>query len=161
MRRNSKSVRRCKRKTSQNKPENQVFCPILTISLEQNKKCQISDAVHCIPSPLKVSNQFYHISGGYVQKTTQKQPEMVLSANKRTFEISKLQNYVSHVYETWTDMYHLNTFHLHRNEGGSKWVGGGSIQNTIKKCYEINEISTLTSSYNSLENAMKVGIFLR
>ena len=42
-------------------------------------------------------------------------------------------------------MSHVNTFHLHRNQGGSEWDGGGQIQKSIKKCHEINKISTLTS----------------
>ena len=58
------------------------------------------------------------------------------------------------------DMNHLNTFHLHRNKGGSKWAGGGRIQKKIKKYNEFNKISTLTSRNNSLQNALKVGIFL-
>ena len=57
-------------------------------------------------------------------------------------------------------MHHLNTFHLHKNGGGNEWAGGGHIQKTIKKCHEINKISTLTSPKNSSENAIKVGIFL-
>ena len=32
------------------------------------------------------------------------------------------------------DMYHLNTFHFDRNEGGSERAGGWGIQKTIKKC---------------------------
>ena len=57
-------------------------------------------------------------------------------------------------------MSHVNTFHLHRNQGGSEWDGGGQIQKSIKKCHEINKISTLTSPSNSLQNAMNFGIFL-
>ena len=37
-------------------------------------------------------------------------------------------------------MYHLNTFHLDKDEGGSKWAGGVCIQKTIKKYHEINQI---------------------
>ena len=29
------------------------------------------------------------------------------------------------------DMYHLNTFDLHREEVGIEWAGGGRIQNII------------------------------
>ena len=57
------------------------------------------------------------------------------------------------------DMYHLNTFHLQQNEGSSEWVGGRCIQRTIKKCHEINKVSTLTSHKNSLQNTMKVEFF--
>ena len=59
------------------------------------------------------------------------------------------------------DMYHLNTFHLEQNEGGSEWAGGGCIQKTIKKSHEINIISSLTSNKNSLKKAMKIGVFLQ
>ena len=58
------------------------------------------------------------------------------------------------------DMYHLNSFHLHRNEGGSEWAGDEHIPKTIKKWHEINKILTLTSSYTSFQNAMNIVIFL-
>ena len=45
-------------------------------------------ALHCIASLVKISNKFDHISVGYIQKTTQKQPEIVVSAGMETFEIS-------------------------------------------------------------------------
>ena len=44
-------------------------------------------------------DQVDQILGGYFQKTNQKHSEMVLSTAKRTFQISKLQNYMSHVNE--------------------------------------------------------------
>ena len=47
------------------------------------------DALRCIASLVKISKEFDHISVGYVQKTTQKQPKTVLSAGMKTFEISK------------------------------------------------------------------------
>ena len=50
------------------------------------------DALHCIASLVQVSNKVDHISVGYVQKTAQKQPKIVLSAGMETFEISKLKN---------------------------------------------------------------------
>ena len=59
------------------------------------------------------------------------------------------------------DMYHLNTFHLQQNEGGSEWAGGECIQKTIKKSHEINIISSLASNKNSLKKAMKIGVFLQ
>ena len=49
------------------------------------------DALRCIVSLVKISNEFDHISVGYVQKTAEKQPKIVLSAGMKTFEISKLQ----------------------------------------------------------------------
>ena len=61
------------------------------------------DVLRCIASLVKISNEFDHISVGYVQKTAQKQPKTVLSAGMKTFEISKLENYKeSDIYETWT-----------------------------------------------------------
>ena len=51
------------------------------------------DPLRCIPSLVKISNEFDLITLGYVQKTTQKQPKTVLSAGMKTFEISKLENY--------------------------------------------------------------------
>ena len=60
------------------------------------------DALHCIVSLVKISNKFDHISVGYVQKTAQKQPKIVLSAGMKTIEISKLENYkLSDINETW------------------------------------------------------------
>ena len=47
------------------------------------------DALRCIASLV----EFDHISVGYILKTTQKQPKIVLSAGMKTFEISKLENY--------------------------------------------------------------------
>ena len=66
-------------------------------------------------------------------------------------------------------MYHLNTFQLQENEGENQGGGvqggarksGGCIQKAMKKCHEINIISTLRSNKNSLKNAMKLGfVFL-
>ena len=51
------------------------------------------DALRCIASLVKISNEFDHISVGYVQKTAQKQSKTVLPAGMKTFEISKLENY--------------------------------------------------------------------
>ena len=50
------------------------------------------DALQYIASLVKISNKFDHISMGYVQKTTQKQPKIVLSAGMKLFESSKLEN---------------------------------------------------------------------
>ena len=41
-------------------------------------------------------------------------------------------------------MYHLNTFYIHKNEGGSEFVGGRCVKKAIKKCHEINKFSILT-----------------
>ena len=43
-------------------------------------------------------------------------------------------------------------------EGGES--SGGWIKKAMKKCDEFNKISTLTSNKNSLEKAMKLGVFL-
>ena len=58
------------------------------------------DPLCCIASLVKISNEFDHILVGYVQKTDQKQPKIVLSAGMKTFEISKLVNCKSDVNET-------------------------------------------------------------
>ena len=49
------------------------------------------DVLQCTASLVKVSNKFDHISVGYVQKTAQKQPKIVLSGGMKLFEISKLR----------------------------------------------------------------------
>ena len=59
------------------------------------------DALQWIASLVKISDKFDHISVGYVQKTAQKQPKIVLSNGMKTFEISKLDNYKSDLNETW------------------------------------------------------------
>ena len=59
------------------------------------------DALQCIASLVKISNKFDHISVGYVQKTAQKQPKIVLSAGMKTSEISKLNNNKLDINETW------------------------------------------------------------
>ena len=45
------------------------------------------DALYCIASLVRISNKFDHISVGYIQKTTQKQPKVVPFAGMKTFEI--------------------------------------------------------------------------
>ena len=56
-------------------------------------------------------------------------------------------------------MYLLNTFHVPKNEGVNECVRERRIQKIQKKRYKINKISTLTSPNNSLQNAIRVGIF--
>ena len=51
----------------------------------------MSDALRYIASLVKISNEFDHISVGYVQKTAQEQPKTVLSAGMKTFEFQELQ----------------------------------------------------------------------
>ena len=52
------------------------------------------DALQYIASMVKLSNKVDHSSVGYVQKPAQKQPNIVLSAGMKLFEISKLKNYL-------------------------------------------------------------------
>ena len=59
------------------------------------------DALCCTASLVKISNEFDHISVGYIQKTNQKQPKIVLSAVMKTFEFSKLVNCKSDVIERY------------------------------------------------------------
>ena len=61
----------------------------------------MSDVLQCIASLVKILDKFDHVSVGYVQKTAQKQPKIVLSASMKIFEISKLENYKSDINETW------------------------------------------------------------
>ena len=50
------------------------------------------DALHCATSLVKVSNKFDYNSVGYVQKTAQKQPKIVPSAeNIWNFKTGELQ----------------------------------------------------------------------
>ena len=58
------------------------------------------------------------------------------------------------------NIYHLKIFCLPKNEGVKDWEGEGHIQINTKKWHEINNISTLISPNNILENAIKVEIFL-
>ena len=57
------------------------------------------------------------------------------------------------------DMYHLNTFHTHRNEGGSELTRGRGIQKTIKKCHKISINVALIRPNYSLKKAMYVEVF--
>ena len=68
---------------------------------------------------------------------------MILSTSLKTFEISKLGHYKSDTMKLDPDMYHLNTFHVSKNQGVKKWAGGLRKQKTNKKCSKINEILTL------------------
>ena len=86
---------------------------------------------------------------------------MVLFPAKRTFKISQLQSYMSHVNETWPRYVPPQQLSF-AGKWGWQWMGGwvGCIQKTIKKCHEINIIFTLTRPNNGLKNAMKVGFVL-
>ena len=57
------------------------------------------------------------------------------------------------------EKYHLNTFHMHPNEGGSELATGRGIQKTIKIFHEINIISALTRPNNSLKKLRTSGFF--
>ena len=118
------------------------------------------DALCCIPLLVKMPNKFDHISVGYVQKTSQKQPKIVLSAGMKTSEIPRLQNYKqSDINETWSRYVTLNTFNIPKNEDVNEWTSGGHNQKTTRKCHEIKRILTLTSFKTSLENGKEIGIF--
>ena len=85
---------------------------------------------------------------------------MVLSAGTKTFEIWKLGNYKWDINETWPRQ--IPPEYLpYTKKWGCKWMcrRGGHPKNT-KKRHKINKISTLTWSNNSLQNTMKVRIFL-
>ena len=58
------------------------------------------DVLRYIASLMKISNDFDHISVGYIQKTDQQQPKIVFSAGMKSFEISKIVNGKSEVNET-------------------------------------------------------------
>ena len=58
------------------------------------------DALQCMSSLVKISSRFDHISVVYVQKTSQKQPNIGLSASMKIFEILKLKNNKSDINET-------------------------------------------------------------
>ena len=57
----------CGKTTSENKPQNELCRPILTISLKLNKNCHIYHALLCTVSVVKISNKFDQISWGYMQ----------------------------------------------------------------------------------------------
>ena len=57
-------------------------------------------ALGCIASLVKTLNEFDHIWLGYIQKTNQKHPKIVLTAGMETFEISKLVDCKLDVNET-------------------------------------------------------------
>ena len=58
------------------------------------------------------------------------------------------------------DIYLLNTFHITKNDIVNECAGEGRIQKKNPKQHKINKVSTLTLPNNSLQNVMKVGIFL-
>ena len=58
------------------------------------------DALQCVISLVKISNKFDYVSVGYVQKTPQKQPKIVLSTGMKTFEVLKLKYYKADINET-------------------------------------------------------------
>ena len=70
-----------------------VFLAQFQVFFKNKINHHMPDALLCIASLVKISNEFDQISVGYVQKTAQKQPKTVLSAGMKTFEISKLENY--------------------------------------------------------------------
>ena len=116
------------------------------------------DALQCIATLVKISNKFDHILVGYVKKTAQKQPIIVLSAGMKTFEISKLENYKSDISEFWP-RYHLSTFNIPKPESVNEWAGGVCNQKATRKCPKIKRIFTFASSKTNSNNAKEKGIF--
>ena len=106
-------------KTSEKKPKNQFFGPILTISLQFNKNCQISDALLWITSVVKISNKFHQISWGYIQETKKPTYKVIsttsvsLTWNKKQFsEITTIQQTEYYLINYWwpnTILCHLRT----------------------------------------------------
>ena len=96
------------------------------------------DALRCIASLVKISNEFDHISVGYIQKTAQKQPKTVLSAGMKTFEISKLETASNQTYmKLGPYLYPLNTFNIPNNEGVNEWAGGGATKKPLENATKL------------------------
>ena len=102
---------------------------------------------YIIVSLVKISNKFDPISMGYIQKTAQKQPKILLSAGMKM----KMR--------LGPDMYHLNTFNITKHKGVNKWAVGERNQKTIRKCHEIKRILTFASSKTNSDNFKEKGIF--
>ena len=80
------------------------------------------DALYCIASLIKISNKFDHISVDYVQKTAQKQPEIVPSAaeNIWNFKTGELQ-----VIHKWNLAQTCTRWiPLVQQKWGCQWMGG-------------------------------------
>ena len=98
------------------------------------------DALHCIASLVKISNNFDLISVGYVQKTAQKQTKTVLSAGMKTFEISKLENYkYPDIMKLGPYLCDLHTFNMPNNEGANEWAGGGATKKPLENAMKLRE----------------------
>ena len=85
-------------------------------------------------SLFKISNKIDNILGSPGQKTTQKQPEMTVSAGTKIFENLKLEDHRSYTLKLARYVYHLNTFHLLKTEGVNQREGRSKKAN--KKCQE-------------------------
>ena len=68
-------------------------------------------------SLVKILNKIYNILGSPVQKTTQKQPKMTVSAGTKTFEKLKLKNKNPILPKLACHVYQLNTSNLLKTEG--------------------------------------------
>ena len=67
------------------------------------KHPNICDALPCTALLVQISKESDHISGSYGQKTTQKQPAVVVFAATKTFENSQLGNHKCFTNETYHD----------------------------------------------------------
>ena len=88
MGRNSQGGRGRNRKTSEKEPENQFFAFISWNFQDYIKNRKLRDALYCTALLLQISKESDHIWGSYGQKTTHKQPAMVVFAATKTFENS-------------------------------------------------------------------------
>ena len=93
------------------------------------------DSLYYIASLDKISSKFDHISVGYVQKTAQKQPKIVPSAENK-----------SDINETWPRYVPAKYLKYNKNEGFNEWavVGGWRNQESTRKCHEIKRNLTWT-----------------
>ena len=101
---------------------------MLTIFLEQNNNCQISNVLHYIASLVEISNHFDHFLEVYVKKITKEELKMVLSAAMKTFKNWKFRNYISGVNETWPRYLPPQQLSYIKNESVNECVGGGYIK---------------------------------
>ena len=114
------------------------FGPIFTISLEQNTNFQISDALLCIASLFKISNHFDYIPGVYVQKATQKQPKVVLSAGKNFWKMKtgelqvRCESTLPNICTTSTPFIYRKMRGSRRNRYAGEMGGGGAYKKPSK-----------------------------
>ena len=85
---------------------------------------------------------------------------MTVSAGKKTFKNLRLENYRQDIsLKLARYMYELNNFQLRKTEGDNRREAEGTSKKMIKKCQEFIKILILISLKNSLQNAIRLGIF--